>query len=71
VLAAISNGCFWPLNTKGFPTRNLKYMQHFTKHCSDGQFGQQHAAQLWAYYVSLGFILGSMQRRTGVERHRD
>ncbi|MCE7933876.1 MAG: DUF1016 domain-containing protein [Chlorobi bacterium CHB2] len=39
---------------KGFSPRNVKYMRYFAKHCPDGRFGQQPAAQLpWFHIVTL------------------
>ena len=41
-------------DTKGFSSRNLKYMSYFAKVCPDLQIGQQSAAQLpWFHIVTL------------------
>jgi len=39
---------------RGWSARNLKYMAFFARHCPDGRFGQQPAAQLpWFHIVTL------------------
>jgi len=41
-------------DTKGFSSRNLKYMRYFAEHCPTLQIGQQPAAQLpWFHIVVL------------------
>ena len=41
-------------DTKGFSSRNLKYMKHFAEKCPDFRIGQQSAAQLpWFHIVTL------------------
>lgn len=49
---------------RGWSSRNLKYMAYFAKHCPDGQFGQQPAAQLpWFHIVTLLTQLDSADER--------
>ena len=50
--------------TKGFSSRNLKYMAFFAKECPDFQIGQQSAAQLpWFHIVTLITKLSNLDLR--------
>lgn len=51
-------------DTKGFSSRNLKYMRYFAERCPNGLIGQQPAAQLpWFHIVALITKLDDPEQR--------